>query len=44
MQAMTKNILNLVELPKPDDTADAIAIALCHINSRKINNLNNKQP
>ena len=39
MQAMTKNILNLVELPKPDDTADAIAIALCHINSRKINNL-----
>lgn len=41
MQAMTKSILNLAQLPKPDDTADAIAIALCHINSRKINNLNN---
>ena len=40
MQAMTKSILNLTQLPKPDDTADAIAIALCHINSRKINNLN----
>ncbi|PIP28028.1 MAG: crossover junction endodeoxyribonuclease RuvC [Candidatus Moranbacteria bacterium CG23_combo_of_CG06-09_8_20_14_all_35_22] len=39
IQAMTKNILNLTELPKPDDTADAIAIALCHINSRKLNNL-----
>lgn len=41
MQLMVKNILRLKEIPKPDDTADAIAIALCHINSRKINNLNN---
>lgn len=39
MQEMTKSILNLEKLPKPDDTADAIAIAVCHINSRKINNL-----
>lgn len=39
MQEMTKSILNLKKLPKPDDTADAIAIAVCHINSRKINNL-----
>ncbi len=36
MQLMVKNILKLKEIPKPDDTADAIAIALCHINSRKI--------
>lgn len=41
MQEMTKSILNLEKLPKPDDTADAIAIAICHINSRKLNNLNN---
>ena len=41
MQFMTKSILNLETLPKPDDTADAIAIALCHINSRKLNNLTN---
>jgi crossover junction endodeoxyribonuclease RuvC len=40
MQMMTKNILNLEKLPKPDDTADAIAIAICHINSRKLKNLN----
>lgn len=30
MQEMTKNILRLKEIPKPDDTADALAIAICH--------------
>ena len=30
MQEMTKNILNLKTVPKPDDTADALAIAICH--------------
>ena len=27
---MTKRILGLSQMPKPDDAADAIAIALCH--------------
>lgn len=27
---MTKRILRLAEVPKPDDTADALAIAICH--------------
>ena len=27
---MVKRILKLAEVPKPDDTADAIAIAICH--------------
>ena len=27
---MVKNILGLKEVPKPDDTADALAIAICH--------------
>ncbi|MDO5560033.1 MAG: crossover junction endodeoxyribonuclease RuvC [Oscillospiraceae bacterium] len=27
---MTKRILNLHDVPKPDDTADALAIAICH--------------
>lgn len=27
---MTKNILSLDKIPKPDDTADALAIAICH--------------
>lgn len=30
MQEMTKNILRLKSIPKPDDTADALAIAICH--------------
>ncbi len=34
VQAMVKTILNLKEVPKPDDTADAIAAAICHGHSR----------
>ncbi len=40
IQLMVKNILKLKEIPKPDDTADAIAIGLCHLNSRKIRSIN----
>lgn len=36
VQEMTKNILRLKTIPKPDDCADAIAIAICHINSRSL--------
>jgi crossover junction endodeoxyribonuclease RuvC len=41
IQIMVKSILKLKEIPKPDDTADAIAIALCHLNSRKMHKLKN---
>ena len=30
VQDMTKRLLRLTQMPKPDDAADAIAIALCH--------------
>ncbi|MCD7783118.1 MAG: crossover junction endodeoxyribonuclease RuvC [Firmicutes bacterium] len=30
---MTTSILNLKETPKPDDTADALAVAICHAHS-----------
>lgn len=30
VQEMVKILLNLKEIPKPDDAADALAIALCH--------------
>ncbi len=30
VQEMTKRILCLEKVPKPDDTADALAIAICH--------------
>ena len=33
VQQMTKAILCLESVPKPDDTADALAIAICHAHS-----------
>ena len=30
---MTKRLLHLQAVPKPDDTADALAIAICHAHS-----------
>jgi crossover junction endodeoxyribonuclease RuvC len=35
IQAMVQRLLNLEQLPRPDDAADGVAIALCHLqNSR----------
>lgn len=34
VQDMTKRLLRLEKMPKPDDAADAIAIALCHARTR----------
>ena len=31
IQQMVKVLLNLPAVPKPDDTADALAIAICHL-------------
>lgn len=30
VQQMTKTLLGLASIPKPDDTADALAVAICH--------------
>jgi crossover junction endodeoxyribonuclease RuvC len=35
IQRMVKLILKLEQIPKPDDAADALAIAICHLNSLK---------
>ncbi len=39
---MTKQILHLKTMPKPDDTADALALAICHAHtqSSQLNYLN----
>lgn len=34
VQDMTKRLLHLSAVPKPDDAADAVAIALCHARSQ----------
>jgi len=39
LQYMVKNIFKLKELPTPLDASDALAIALCHLNQIKINEL-----
>jgi crossover junction endodeoxyribonuclease RuvC len=36
VQKMVKLLLNLKELPKPDDAADALAIAICAAHSNKV--------
>lgn len=35
VQQMVKTLLNLREVPKPDDVADAVAVAICHCHSLK---------
>ncbi|HEY4686933.1 MAG TPA: crossover junction endodeoxyribonuclease RuvC [Candidatus Subteraquimicrobiales bacterium] len=37
IQFMVKSLLNLSEAPKPDDAADALALAICHAHSRGFN-------
>jgi len=36
VQQMVKMLLGLKEIPRPDDAADALAVAICHIHSRKL--------
>jgi crossover junction endodeoxyribonuclease RuvC len=38
VQEMVKLLLNMQELPRPDDAADALAVAICHIhtNTRRL--------
>lgn len=39
VQEMVKVLLSLEKIPKPDDAADALAIALCHAQSEKCKRL-----
>jgi len=39
VQQMVKMLLGLKEIPRPDDAADALAVAICHIHSRKFNQI-----
>jgi len=37
VQRMVQTLLNLEELPKPDDAADALAVAICDIHHQSFN-------
>lgn len=39
MQDMVRTLLGLDEIPKPDDAADALAVAICHLFSAKMKSL-----
>ena len=39
IQQMVKMLLNLNVIPKPDDAADGLALAICHAHSDKMNNM-----
>lgn len=43
IQAMVKALLGLEDKPKPDDAADALAIAICHLNSISMQKLANNR-
>ena len=38
VQRMVQTLLQLDELPRPDDAADALAVAICHIHHQSFNN------
>jgi len=39
MQTMIKMLLSLEQVPKPDDAADAVAVAICHIQQNRYRSL-----
>ncbi|MFC1717461.1 crossover junction endodeoxyribonuclease RuvC [Candidatus Poribacteria bacterium] len=39
VQQMVKTLLGLTEIPRPDDAADALAVAICHLHSYKMRRL-----
>jgi crossover junction endodeoxyribonuclease RuvC len=39
VQQMVRALLNLEDIPKPDDAADALAVAICHIHSARMQSL-----
>ena len=43
VQQMVRALLGLPEIPRPDDAADALAVAICHVHSAKIKTLYDSQ-
>jgi crossover junction endodeoxyribonuclease RuvC len=39
MQQMVRLLLNLEDVPKPDDAADAVAVAICHVYAARLDKL-----
>jgi crossover junction endodeoxyribonuclease RuvC len=39
IQEMVRLLLGLAEVPKPDDAADALAVAICHLHSARLDEM-----
>lgn len=39
VQQMVKALLNLEKVPRPDDAADALAVAICHLHSAQMQSI-----
>lgn len=39
VQEMVRTLLQLAVIPRPDDAADALAVAICHLHSHRLSNL-----
>ena len=39
IQEMVRMMLDLAEAPRPDDAADAVAVAICHLHSQRLRGL-----
>jgi crossover junction endodeoxyribonuclease RuvC len=39
VQQMVRTLLGLDDIPRPDDAADALAVAICHLHSNRMNSL-----
>ncbi len=39
IQEMVRMMLNLPDIPRPDDAADAVAVAICHLHSARLRSL-----
>jgi len=43
VQQMVRALLRLSDIPRPDDAADALAVAICHLHSARMAFLSNSQ-
>jgi crossover junction endodeoxyribonuclease RuvC len=43
VQVMVKALLRLSEIPKPDDAADALAVAICHLHTSRMGRIENQK-
>jgi crossover junction endodeoxyribonuclease RuvC len=42
VQLMVRTLLGLADIPRPDDAADALAVAICHLHSARLGSLSGR--